>query len=37
MTALGENLAALDNRPFQGYRRHIAGGANLLGRARGQA
>ena len=25
------------NRPFQGYRRHIAGGANLLGRARGQA
>ena len=25
------------NRPFQGLRRHLAGGAKLLGRARGQA
>ena len=24
-------------RPFQGLRRHLAGGAKLLGRARGQA
>lgn len=25
------------NRPFQSYQRHFAGGAKLLGRARGQA
>ena len=25
------------NRPFQGYRSHIAGGAKTLGRARGHA
>ena len=29
-------LAQYKNRPFQGYRRHIVGGAKLLGRARGR-
>ena len=34
----GGNFARGDfNRPFQGLRRHLAGGAKLLGRARGQA
>ena len=28
-------VSALFNRPFQGSYRHIAGGANTLGRARG--